>query len=84
MRILTVSALCILLTGICLGVVTRETIKYPTPLKRISGSVIGYGNVNPSVKVGVFDKPAVWAGDSLIDVVFLTVARMQSQQSRFV
>lgn len=65
MRILTLSALCILLTGICSAVVIHETMNYPTPLKRISGSVIGYGNVNPGVKVQVFDKPDVWADDSL-------------------
>ena len=65
MRILTLFALCILVTGISLAVLTHETISYRTPLKRISGSVIGYGNVNPGVKVELFDKPEVWADDSL-------------------
>ena len=59
MRILTVFKLSILFTGICLAVVTRETLNYSTQLKRISGSVIGYGNVNPGVKVELFDKPEV-------------------------
>jgi hypothetical protein len=65
MRILTVFKLSILFTGICLAVVTHETMNYSTPLKRISGSVIGYGNVNPGVKVELFDKPEVWADGSL-------------------
>ena len=66
MRILTGCALCcILLTRICSAVVIHETTSYPTPLKRISGSVIGYGNLNPGVKVEVFDKPELWADDSL-------------------
>jgi hypothetical protein len=65
MRILTVCALCVLFTGICVAVVTHETISYPASIKRISGSVVGYGNVNPGVKVEVFDKPEVWADDSL-------------------
>ncbi len=34
-------------------------------VRPVSGSVVGYGNVNPGVKVEVFDKPEVWADDSL-------------------
>ena len=65
MRTLTISFLCILLTVICFAVVTHESITYQTPFKRISGSVIGYGSVNPGVKVEAFDSPEVWADDSL-------------------
>ena len=65
MRTLTVCALCVLFTGICAAVVTHETITYPTSLNRISGTVVGYGNSNPEVKVALFDKPEVWADDSL-------------------
>jgi hypothetical protein len=64
-RTLTVSALSLLFAGACLAVVVHDTISYATPLKRISGSVIGFGNVNPNVKVEVFDRPEVWADDSL-------------------
>lgn len=60
-----VFALCVLFTGMCAAVVTHETITYPTSVKRISGTVVGYGNLNPGVKVEVFDKPEVWADDSL-------------------
>lgn len=65
MRTLTVCALCGLFTGICAAVVTHETITYPGSVNRISGTVVGYGNLNPEVKVEVFDKPEVWADDSL-------------------
>jgi hypothetical protein len=56
---------CVLLAGICIAAVIHETATYPTPVRRIFGSVIGHGNVNPGVTVEVFDKPEVWADDSL-------------------
>jgi hypothetical protein len=65
MRSLKIIALCVLLAGVCAGVVTHETITYKTSIKKISGRVVGFGNVNPGVKVEVFDKPEVWADDSL-------------------
>ena len=65
MRSLKTIALCALLAGVCIGVVTHDDITYKTPIKKISGRVVGFGNVNPGVNVQVFDKPEVWADDSL-------------------
>jgi hypothetical protein len=65
MRALIILAICALLAGICVGVVTHETITYKASIKKISGRVVGFGNVNPGVKVQLFDKPEVWADDSL-------------------
>jgi hypothetical protein len=61
MRSLITSALCISLAGICSAVVIHENKTYRTPLKRISGSVVGYGNVNPGVMVEIFERPELWA-----------------------
>jgi hypothetical protein len=60
-----VFSLCVLFTGMCAAVVTHETITCATSVNRISGTVVGYGNLNPGVKVEVFDKPEVWADDAL-------------------
>jgi hypothetical protein len=65
MRTLMVFALCVLFTGMCAAVVTHETITYATSVNRISGTVVGYGNLNPGVKVEVSAKPEVWADDAL-------------------
>jgi Carboxypeptidase regulatory-like domain len=65
MRSLKIIALCLLLAQVSDGVVTHETITFKTSIKKISGRVVGYGNVNPGVNVQLFDKPEVWADDSL-------------------
>ena len=65
MRSLKLIALCILLARTCVGVVIHETIRYTTPIKTISGRVVGFGNVNPGVNVQLFDKPEARADDSL-------------------
>lgn len=54
-----------LLATVCLGVVTHTTVTYKPTIKRISGRVVGYGAVNPGARIRVFDKPEVWANDSL-------------------
>jgi hypothetical protein len=65
MRSLKIAVICVLLAEVCVAVVTHETITYKPPIKRISGRVVGFGNVNPGVSIQVFDKPEVWADDSL-------------------
>ena len=65
MRILRATVLCVLLAGTCSGVVIHESITYKSSVRRISGRVVGTGNINPGVTVEVFDKPEVWADDSL-------------------
>ena len=65
MRILRASVLCVLLAGTCSGVVIHESITYKSSVRRISGRVVGSGNVNPGVTVTIFDRPEVWADDSL-------------------
>ena len=65
MRSLKIIALCLLLARACVGVVTHETITYKSSIKKISGRVVGFGNVNPGTDVQLFDKPEVWADDSL-------------------
>jgi hypothetical protein len=65
MRSLKIIAVCLLLARACVGVVTHETITYKTSIKKISGRVVGFGNVNPGMDVQLFDKPGVWADDSL-------------------
>ena len=42
-----------------------ETISYKSPIKKISGRIVGFGTVNPDVKIQVLDKPDVWSDDSL-------------------
>jgi hypothetical protein len=64
-RSLKIIALCLLLARVCVGVVTHETITYKTSIKKVSGRVVGYGDVNPGMDVQLFDKPEVWADDSL-------------------
>lgn len=46
-------------------VVFHETVHYSAAIKRISGHVVGYGNVNPGVQVEVFDNPKVCDDQSL-------------------
>lgn len=65
MRIVKVVFLFVLCAGLCDGVVVHESLTYKSPLKKISGRVIGYGNVNPGVHVRVLDKPEVWSDDAL-------------------
>ncbi len=65
MRSLKMIALCLLFARVSVGVVTHEIITYKTSIKKISGRVVGFGNVNPGVDVQLFDKPGVWADDSL-------------------
>ena len=65
MRSLKIIAVCLLLARACVGVVTHETITYKSSIKKISGRVVGFGNVNPGTDVQLFDKPEVWADDSL-------------------
>ena len=64
MRTARVIFLFLLCVGLCDGVVVHETITYKQPIKKISGRVIGYGNVNPGVYVRVFDKPEVRPDDA--------------------
>ena len=65
MRSMKIIALCLLLARACVGVVTHETITYKSSIKKISGRVVGFGNVNPGMDVELFDKPEVWADHSL-------------------
>jgi hypothetical protein len=65
MRSLKIMALCLLLVRACVGVVTHETITYKSSIKKISGRVVGFGNVNPGMDIQLFDKPEVWADHSL-------------------
>jgi hypothetical protein len=50
---------------ICSAVVVLKRITYKPPIKNISGRVVGFGRVNPGVKVQVMDNPEVWSDDSL-------------------
>jgi hypothetical protein len=65
MRFLYVGAICVLLVPVCSAVVVHETISYKSPIKKISGRIVGFGTVNPGVKIQVLDKPEVWSDDSL-------------------
>jgi hypothetical protein len=65
MRLLKAVLICAMLAPICSAVVVHRTISYKSPIKRISGRVVGFGAVNPGVKVRVLDKLEVWADDSL-------------------
>src|SRR5271165_2047863 len=65
MRLLKVGLMCAVLVPFCSAAVQHQTISYKSPIRRISGRVIGFGRVNPGVKVQVLDKPEVWSDDSL-------------------
>ena len=65
MRSLKIGVICVLFAEVCVAVVTHETVTYKPAIKRIEGRVVGFGNVNPGVGIQVFDKPEVWADDSL-------------------
>jgi hypothetical protein len=65
MRFVHVGTICALLVPVCSAVVVHETISYKSPIKKISGRIVGFGTVNPGVKIQVLDKPEVWSDDSL-------------------
>jgi hypothetical protein len=58
-RGLTIAFLFLLLAGVVGGAVVHDTILYKTPVRRISGHIEGFGNINPGVRVRIFDRPEV-------------------------
>jgi hypothetical protein len=65
MRFLKAGIICAVLALTCSAVVVHDTISYKSPIKKISGRVVGFGPVNPGVKVQVLDKPEVWSDHSI-------------------
>jgi hypothetical protein len=65
MRFLQVGVVCAVLVSVCSAAIVHETISYKSPIQKISGRIVGFGTVNPGVKIQVFDKPEVWSDDSL-------------------
>ena len=65
MRFLPIGILCALLVAVCSAAVVHQTILYKSPIQKISGRIVGFGTVNPGVKIQVLDKPEVWSNDSL-------------------
>jgi hypothetical protein len=45
------------LATVCLGVVTQETLSLQSPIRRISGRVVGFGAINPGVGVRLYELP---------------------------
>src|ERR1700735_428940 len=65
MRFLPIGILGVLLVAVCSAAVVHQTILYKSPIQKISGRIVGFGTVNPGVKIQVLDKPEVWSNDSL-------------------
>ena len=65
-----------LLVAVAFGVVVHDTSRYQTPIRRLSGKVIGFGDVNPDVRVEVYDNAQVWLDNSI------SVVEKRKQQSR--
>jgi hypothetical protein len=65
MRLLIAAALWVLFASVSHAILVHQTIPYKPPIQRISGRVLGFGNVNPGVTVRVLDKPEVLSDDSL-------------------
>jgi hypothetical protein len=64
MRFLPIGMLCALLVAVCSAAVVHQTILYKSLIQKISGRIVGFGTVNPGVKIQVLDKPEVWSNDS--------------------
>jgi hypothetical protein len=64
-RFLPIGILCALLVAVCSAAVVHQTILCKSPIQKISGRIVGFGTVNPGVKIQVLDKPEVWSNDSL-------------------